>query len=171
MYCPNCGVPYQEGNNFCENCGKPLTSQHATAAPPSTEPPVPPAAPAPTVNRSDNRTLFCVLSYIGILWLIGMIVSPEKDDPRVRFHVGQGLLLSIFALVLSVFGGIFISVFDFIFSFDVFSWFGWMMRLFAGLLTLVAGMLTLALTIVGIVHAVQGKEEPLPVIGRFAFYK
>ncbi len=164
MYCPNCGVPYREGNNFCENCGKPLTSQQATAVPPPTEPPVP---PAPVVNRSDNRTLFCVLSYIGILWLVGMCVSPEKDDPRVRFHVGQGILLSIFTLVLSVLGNILDVISDFIF----FGWFDWIMQLFAGLLMLMIGMLILALTIIGIVHAVQGKEEPLPVIGRYAFYK
>lgn len=186
MYCPNCGAAYTDGANFCEHCGTALSSQQP--APTSPEKPaegsaatvstVPPVAepsqqtvpPMPSNDRSGNVTLFCVLSYIGILWLVGLIASPEKDDPRVRFHVGQGILLTVVAAILSIAGGIVTTVIKAIFSFGIFHVFSIVAGLIATLITIAISLGLLALMIIGILHAVQGKEEPLPVIGKFAFY-
>jgi len=45
-------------------------------------------------NDQSNTILFSILSYIGILWLIPLLV--EKNDKVVRFHVNQGIVLFIF---------------------------------------------------------------------------
>ena len=36
----------------------------------------------------ENIKIYKVLSYIGILWLIGLLVD-EKNDEKLKFHVGQ----------------------------------------------------------------------------------
>jgi len=71
----------------------------------SAPPPPPPAAPPPPVEPppevptataggvvSDNRNLFIVLSYLGLLALIPLLV--EKDDPEVQWHAKNGLVLT-----------------------------------------------------------------------------
>ena len=34
-----------------------------------------------------NDKLFAILSYIGILWILGLVVAPEKDHAFVKNHV------------------------------------------------------------------------------------
>lgn len=64
------------------------------APPPPAEPP--PEAPAPTPTPtgavSENRSLWIVLSYLGLLALIPLLV--EKDDPEVQWHAKNGLVLT-----------------------------------------------------------------------------
>jgi len=62
------------------------------APPPPVEPP--PEVPTPTAGGvvSDNRNLFIVLSYLGLLALIPLLV--EKDDPEVQWHAKNGLVLT-----------------------------------------------------------------------------
>ncbi len=48
-------------------------------------------------NDQSNTILFSILSYIGILWLIPLLV--EKNDKVVRFHVNQGIVLFILILL------------------------------------------------------------------------
>lgn len=44
---------------------------------------------------SSNAKLFSILSYVGILWLLGLLISPEKTSPFVRSHVNNGIIISI----------------------------------------------------------------------------
>jgi len=62
------------------------------APPPPAEPP--PEVPTPTAGGavSENRKLFIVLSYLGLLALIPLLV--EKDDPEVQWHAKNGLVLT-----------------------------------------------------------------------------
>jgi uncharacterized membrane protein len=62
------------------------------APPPPAEPP--PAAPEPTSSGtvSDNRGLWIVLSYLGLLALIPLLV--EKEDSEVQWHAKHGLVLT-----------------------------------------------------------------------------
>ena len=50
-------------------------------------------------NVSDqlpsNANLFSILSYVGIFWLLGLLISPEKTSPFVRSHVNNGIIISI----------------------------------------------------------------------------
>jgi uncharacterized membrane protein len=63
------------------------------APPPPAEPP--PEAPAPTSGGtvSDNRNLWIVLSYFGLLALIPLLV--EKEDSEVQWHAKHGLVLTV----------------------------------------------------------------------------
>ena len=42
--------------------------------------------------KMSNQILYCVLSYIYVLWIVGLLA--EKDNPTVKFHVNQGIILS-----------------------------------------------------------------------------
>src|SRR5437016_12016835 len=56
-------------------------------------PPPPPTGAAP----SSDRTIFLVLSYLGILCLIPLLA--KKDDPEIQWHAKNGLALFIAELV------------------------------------------------------------------------
>ena len=71
----------------------------------SAPPPPPPAAPPPPAEQepeaptptptgvvSDNRNLWIVLSYLGLLALIPLLV--EKEDSEVQWHAKNGLVLT-----------------------------------------------------------------------------
>ena len=44
---------------------------------------------------TSNAKLFSILSYVGLLWLLGLLIRPDKECPFVRNHVNNGILLSI----------------------------------------------------------------------------
>lgn len=46
----------------------------------------------------DNTKLYSILAYIGILFLVGLLA--DKENPVVRFHVNQGLILFLANLIL-----------------------------------------------------------------------
>jgi uncharacterized membrane protein len=58
--------------------------------------PPPPVTPGTTPPSSD-RTIFLVLSYLGILCLIPLLA--KKDDPEVQWHAKNGLMLFFAELV------------------------------------------------------------------------
>ena len=49
----------------------------------------------------SNAKLFSILSYVGILWLLGLLISPEKTSPFVRSHVNNGIVLCITGAILA----------------------------------------------------------------------
>ena len=51
--------------------------------------------------EQKNVKLYSILSYIGILWIVGVLVK-EKDNKTVKFHVGQGMLLTIMSIAISI---------------------------------------------------------------------
>lgn len=88
------------------------------------------------------------LSYLGILLLIPLII--QKDNPYTKFHVKQGLALLIAWIILYI-----IAI---IFSF---------IPLLRSLLFLAVWIFFLVLAIIGIINALQGKIQKLPLIGEF----
>ena len=52
------------------------------------------------LTKANNTKLFSVLAYFSVLWLVGLLADP--DNPKVRFHVNQGILLSIFSAAYSL---------------------------------------------------------------------
>lgn len=127
-----------------------------TPANPSPLPPTPPTPPAaPQISgqqappplppsSGQKNTGMALLSYIGILVVIPLISA--KDDPFVKFHIKQGLTLLVIMMVAWMFGFI--------------PFIGW----FVAAITTLGG---LVLMIIGILNAVNGKEEPLPLIGHW----
>ena len=57
------------------------------------------------VNTSEqlpsNAKLFSILAYISVLWLLGLLISPEKTSPFVRNHVNNGIVLCITGAILA----------------------------------------------------------------------
>ena len=64
------------------------------AAPPPQPPPTPDGSSAPP---GDNRAIWIVLSYLGLLALIPLLV--ERDDQEVQWHAKHGLVLLVVAPV------------------------------------------------------------------------
>ena len=100
----------------------------------------------PAGSKEQNMVM-AILSYIGPLVIVSYLVA--KDDPFVKFHIKQGLVL----LVLNVATWIVGSVLMFLWP----------------ILNLVnLGIFVLA--IFGIVNVVHKKEANLPLVGNYARY-
>jgi uncharacterized membrane protein len=87
-----------------------------------------------------------VLAYLGILIIVPFLTD-AKNDPFVKYHLKQGLVLIIFEVITW-----FVEVIPFI-GYMI----GWLLWL-----------ATLVLIIIGIMNAAQNKEQELPVIGQYA---
>ncbi len=98
-----------------------------------------------STSSADNTQLMSILAYIGILVLIPFLTA--KENPSVRFHVKQGLVLCIIEIVIWFVGGSF-----------------WILMPILGIINLAL----VVLSIIGIVNVVQKKEVELPLIGSLA---
>lgn len=98
-------------------------------------------------SKADQKNvLMALLCYLWILVLIPLMTE-AKNDPFVKFHIKQGLVLLIASL-----GSVVLSMIPIL---------GWMLLPFYSL-----GILILA--IIGVINAINGKEQPLPLIGQYS---
>jgi uncharacterized membrane protein len=104
-----------------------------------------PQTGAPVAKGAENTTLMSVLAYIGILVVIPYLMA--KDDPIVKFHIKQGLVLAVIEIAVWVAGS--------------------MVYMLAPLLMIV-NLATLVLSIIGIVNVIQGNQKELPFVGQFS---
>lgn len=95
----------------------------------------------------QKNVVMALLCYLGILVIIPLITD-AKNDPFVKYHIKQGLVLLIASVISWVVGMI-----------PVLGWF---------LLGPILGLFCLVLAIIGIVNAISGKEKPLPLIGHYS---
>ncbi|MBR2295147.1 MAG: hypothetical protein IJ869_05240 [Clostridiales bacterium] len=104
----------------------------------------------PIIDGGDSTTpvgndkVFAILCYVGILWLLGLLIAPEKDHAFVKNHVNNGILLSICGVVVSI-----ICVIPII---------GWILGALLGIAIFVFWIMAL-------IAAIQGKMHTLPIIG------
>ena len=111
-------------------------------------------------NNNSNDTLMGVLAYIGILCLIPLLAA--KDSEFAQFHAKQGLnlfLLEVGVVALSFVLG----------SMSIVGGLA-----FLGLMTMAIWLVQIGffvLSIIGIVNALNGKKEPLPIIGGIKLVK
>lgn len=106
------------------------------------------------ISKSQKEILHCALSYIYILWLVGLL--SDIQNPKVRFHVNQGIILSI----LSFSSLITISLLS-----NVLYYIAPILASVTALLQLLWIIFSLFFIIVGIKNAIKGKCVPLPFIG------
>lgn len=85
------------------------------------------------------------LSYLGILWLVPLLAS--KDNAFCKFHVKQGIMLSILGVAIWVIAWI--------------PFLGW----FVGALV---WLYILIMAIIGIINALSGKYWKMPLLGGLA---
>ena len=99
----------------------------------------------PGSSTASKNLPIAILSYIGPLVIVSYAVA--KDDPFVKFHIKQGLVL--FAIEVAV----------------------WMLGMIMWPLMMLLSLVNLAtiiLSIIGIINAVQGREKELPLVGQFS---
>ena len=117
-----------------------------------------PQAPAPT--SGGNVTLFSVLAYIPLLWLIGLLVNPECKNPYVRHNVNNGIVIDIFhfgiAIVL-VLLGVLLALAK---LGGIASLFGW-----------IVSVGFLIIRIIGIIYVAQKNTFVLPVVDKIKIVK
>lgn len=108
-----------------------------------------PVSQPPTVGKAP---VMAIVAYI--LFFIPLLTGDAKKDPFVKFHVKQGLILFILAVLINIVRGI--MPYQFLWSFG---WIFWLLSLGTGILCLI-----------GIMNAWNNKQEPLPLIGKFSSY-
>ena len=132
-------APQQEQQPY-----QPPYSQQQPYQQPPQQPPYPP------YQQTDNTAkVICILDYFSVLCLLGLFV--EKDNPDVRFHTNQGLILFLLEVIICVVSA-------------VLGWIpivGFIVRVVCSLL----GLVCIILSIVGIINASQNQRRPLPLVG------
>jgi uncharacterized membrane protein len=93
---------------------------------------------------AKHNTLMAVLAYI--LFFIPLLTD-AKNDPFVKFHVKQGLVLFIACLAGGIIGRLPVI--------------GWMLMMPINIFLLI-------LWVMGVLNALGGKEKQLPLIGQYA---
>lgn len=109
--------------------------------------------------EDSNDKIYGVLSYIGFLWLVGLLAGKTEF---AKFHANQGLVLFLAEIILGVAVGIVSAILLFVPIIGT---------LISGLLGAVIGLGSLILMILGIVNVAQGQMKPLPIIGGIRIIK
>lgn len=94
-----------------------------------------------------KNTTMAVIAYI--LFFVPLLTGDAKKDAFVKYHTKQGLVLFLLVVLL--------NIIDWIMPFYFWLTINWVLSLG-----------TLVLLIIGISNAVSGKQQPLPVVGKFA---
>ena len=96
----------------------------------------------------NNNKLYNVLCYFCPLWLVGLLAAP--NEPEVRFHVNQGIVLSI--------GWAAVIIINII-------------PLLGQVICFIGSIFFLVLAIMGIINASKGVQKELPLIGKIKIIK
>lgn len=102
----------------------------------------------------SSRKVFNILSYIGPLFLVGLLAAREDGD--VQFHVRQGMRLFIFEIACGLLSSILRTVLG---------WLPLVGSLLSWLTSFALGILCLALMVIGIVNGANDAQKTLPIIG------
>ncbi|MGM5480036.1 MAG: DUF4870 domain-containing protein [Nanobdellota archaeon] len=101
----------------------------------------------------DDGKACAILAYffpIGLIWYL--VDENMKKNKFAQFHVYQGLVLAITAIILSIVAVILTAI-----SLGFLFFIAW-----------IVNIAMLVLFIIGIINSAQGEEKPLPVIGHHA---
>ncbi len=95
-------------------------------------------------ENKEDKTI-AVLSYLGILFLVPLLV--ERKNKFAQYHAKQGLALFLAEVATMVVGWV--------------PFIGW-------LIAFVAWIPWVILSVMGIINVINRREKPLPIIGKFA---
>ncbi|MGI6499160.1 MAG: zinc-ribbon domain-containing protein [Oscillospiraceae bacterium] len=179
-YCGNCGAYIEEGANFCNSCGnRNEGSDHGQQTAQQTIPrPTPDSHDAPSHGAYspediENSKIYATLAYLGILFFLPLVATPNSKYGR--YHANQGLLLLIASAILGFASWLLHLVIGLIFHKElVYYGIPTGIRTLNGFGVFLSVIITLAvvaaialLVIYGMLNAVNGKTKPLPLIGQF----
>lgn len=97
-----------------------------------------------TVEGSKKNTGMAVVAYI-IFFL--PLLTDAKNDPFVKFHVKQGLVLFVAWVADMIIG---------------------MVPILGWVIAPIVAILLFVLFVIGVINALAGRERELPVIGKYA---
>lgn len=126
----------------------------------SPPPPPPPGGSGYSAPPSGDRTLWIVLSYLGILSLIPYFTKKDDPDPEIRWHAKNGL-----GLFLVEFG---VWVIFFALGFFLRGVIGAAAGCLGGTVQCLLGIAFLVISIICIIKGVNGQRYRIPVITDFA---
>lgn len=115
----------------------------------------------PQQRPFDPTMLYSILSYIGPLFVVGIIADPK--NPKVRFHNNQGLVLFLSWLILAVGFGILRMIFSLLHIF--------ILSLIFNVFVYLSLLGAIPFIIIGIINAANNEQKPLPIIGRINILK
>ncbi len=158
--CSRCGADLTEGKSFCTFCGARVDESEQNKGKNYDFSNVMYGGKdfADEFDPRDivENKLLCILSYMGILFIIGLIAQPNSKV--VKFHANQGFVLFLAEMVLGVSAGV-IGIFPII---------GWII---AGLIGTASGVMVLAAFLYELVNIIDGKVKRLPIIGNITIIK
>jgi uncharacterized membrane protein len=108
----------------------------------------------------ENEKLVAILSYllIGIIWFF--VDDKVKKSSFAKFHVKQAIILFIAGVIYDIILGVLYNILAFPFA---------SLRIFSLLYILsLLYYVPLVLGIIGIINALNDKENELPIIGKYA---
>lgn len=144
-FCTSCGTQMPDNVNFCSNCGRPMDAVYSE-----------------DVDIENNKGM-AALAYF--LFFVPMLAGKHKTSPYVKYHTNQGTVLFLVTL-----GGYAIISF-LVYIAALFIMLSFSVRKMIFLFNIAAGVLiffsvaVITWFIIGIVHALKGKTEQLPIIG------
>lgn len=95
---------------------------------------------------STEKSSIAIIAYLTIIGLIiAFVMNNEKKEPFARYHIRQSLGLALTGLTLS-----FINIIPIL---------GW-------IVSLVNMLVMLYMWIKGLMNAIKGKEDPIPILGK-----
>lgn len=152
-FCSKCGTQVDDTAKFCSACGAPTAiNNNIFDKMQSSFKSTKQTGGFDTIDIEQNKML-ALFSYIGVLFIIPLLAAPNSK--YARFHANQGIVLFICEVVFGVVTGVMTRILRFS-----------GLYLIAALISL-TGLVFLVLMIVGILNAINGKAEELPVIGSF----
>ena len=149
-FCSKCGNQVDDAAKFCNTCGAQTAANDDIFE------------KMKSFNNTTDRTgdfdrmdiennkILALFSYLGFLFIIPLIAAPNSK--YARFHANQGIILFLCSVVYGAISGVLTAIFRFPLAF------------IPAIFNLV-GIVFLVLMIIGIVNAVNGKAQELPVIG------
>lgn len=112
------------------------------------EQPTTSAAPGESMPPAGNKQQNTAMAVVAYILFFIPLLTDAKNDTYVKYHVKQGFVLFLSWIVVYIINVILPYYFSFI--------------------PMILNILLLVLLVVGIINAVNGKKEPLPVIGQLA---
>jgi len=105
---------------------------------------------APQVSQEHSTQHNTGLAVVAYILFFVPLLTDAKNDPFVKFHVKQGFM--VFLLGVASYALMFV----------------FMVLPFLMILTYVLHIAVVVLAIMGILNALHGKQEQLPLIGQYA---
>lgn len=96
-----------------------------------------------TVSEGKTIAIIAYITFIGLI--IAFILNNNKQNAFAKFHIEQSVRIVLAGLANSLLG--------------------WFLPSSLSIITSIIGLGLLVLIILGIINAINGKAEPLPIIG------